>query len=729
MQRCRLFVLCVCLPFLDACGGGSGGGSGTPATVTDTFGLEQRESLTAPQFLVQQDLAGIVVNNAFPGLSFSEPARLLFLTALPDTNRLIAVQQHGLVSSFVNDPAAAVTEPFLDIASRVLTDGEQGLLGLAFAPDYVTSGQLYVYYSADGPPRSVIARYTRDASNPLRADPGSEQILLEVEQPYSNHNAGMLAFGPDGMLYIGLGDGGSGGDPGNHGQNTGTLLGSILRIDVSNGAYTIPADNPFANDSNARGEIWAYGLRNPYRFSFDRLNGDLWVGDVGQDAFEEIDLIQRGGNYGWRVLEGNALFDDSANILPQSAFTPPVLVYDHSEGNSVTGGYVYRGNATSGLQGRYIYGDFGSGTIWALDFDGQSVVSNQAIGNVDNLSSFGEGAEGELLALSYSGSIFRFEQALDGSSVAAPALLSATGLFADVGNLNPVNGLIEYRVQAAYWTDNSIRQRWVGIPNGQQIQFSESAPWVFPIGTVLVQQVDIELTTDDPASATRLETRVLVNSDRGWRAFSYRWNEAQTDADLLTTSADETLLISTSSGPAELAYHYPSEAECLRCHNSNAMTVLGLNTRQLNGDFDYPARTDNQLRSFNHIALFDQTIGSANTLQRMPDPFDTDAPLEARAKAYLDVNCASCHQPGGPTPSGIDLRFNSAVADMNVLDQLPLDEASDSPLRIIAAGAATNSELWLRMQGQSGNRMPPLSSQLIDADGVALVGEWIDALE
>ncbi len=725
MQLCKLFVLCVCLLFLDACGGGS---SSSPAAVSDTFGLDQRESLTPPQFPVQQDLSGVVIDNAFPNLLFSEPAQLVFLTALPDTDRLVAVQQRGLIGSFVNNSSADVTEPFLDISSRVQSGGEEGLLGLAFAPDYATSGHLYVYYSAADPRRSVIARYTRDATNPLRADPASEQILLELEQPFANHNAGMLAFGPDGMLYIGLGDGGSGGDPLNHGQNTQTLLGSLLRIDVSNGAYTIPTDNPFANDASARSEIWAYGLRNPYRFSFDRVTGELWLGDVGQDAFEEIDLIQRGGNYGWRVLEGNSAFDDSANGLPQSAFTPPVLVYDHSEGNSVTGGYVYRGNSASGLQGRYIYGDFGSGAVWALDYDEGSVASNQTIGNVSSLASFGEDAGGELFALSYSGSIFKFEQAADGSPATAPALLSDTGLFADLSNMNPVSGLIDYRVQAAYWSDNTLRRRWIGIPDAQQIRFSENEPWTLPLGSVVVQQVDIELTTGDPMSEWRLETRVLVHTDSGWRAFSYRWNAGQTDANLLTTDADETLQISTGDGQAELVYHYPSEAECLRCHNGNAMTVLGISTRQLNGDFEYPTRSNNQLRSFNHIALFDQTIAEANALPRMPDPFDTVEPLEARAKAYLDVNCASCHQPGGPTPSQIDLRFQTAVAEMNVLDQPALDEAPDSVVRLLAAGDSANSELWLRMQGQSGNRMPPLDSQLIDNDGLALIGEWIDGL-
>ncbi|MGI9283954.1 MAG: PQQ-dependent sugar dehydrogenase [Pseudomonadales bacterium] len=732
MQLAKFFIQLAFLLSLAACGGGgSGGNSNAPTMPEATFGLEQRESLSPPQFSVRQDLSGVAISNAFPNLAFTDPVMLVFATALPGTDRLVAVQQRGLISSFVNNPSVASAELFLDISDRVQSGGEEGLLGLAFAPDYESSGQLYVYYSTSGPRRSVIARYTRDASNPLRADPGSEQVLLEVEQPFSNHNAGMLAFGPDGMLYIALGDGGSGGDPLNHGQNTETLLGSLLRIDVSSGAYTIPADNPFINDSNARSEIWAYGLRNPYRFSFDRLTGDLWAGDVGQNDFEEIDIIQRGGNYGWRVLEGDSPFDDSANTLPQSAFTSPVLVYGRSEGNSVTGGYVYRGNSTTDLQGRYVYGDFGRGTVWALDYDGQRVISNQTIGNVNSLSSFAEDASGEIFALSYSGSIFKFEQAMDGSPAVAPALLSATGLFADLGNLNPVDGLIEYDVQASYWSDNALRRRWIGVPDGQQIQFSENASWEFPLGTVIVQQIDIELTSDDPSSARRLETRVLVNTDRGWRGFTYRWNAEQTDANRLDTSSDETLVITdsgASSGQRNQQYHYPSESECIRCHNTNATSVLGLNTRQLNGDFDYAARTDNQLRSFDHITLFDQTIADADSLPSMPDPFDAAAPLEARAKAYLDTNCAHCHQPGGPTPSQMDLRFTTAVADMNVLDQTALNEAADSTVRLITAGDTANSELWLRMQGQSGGRMPPLGSNLVDTDGVVLIAEWIDGL-
>lgn len=350
----------------------------------------------------------IEVERVFPDLSFEEMTNLV---QPDDTSDLMFVtEQGGVIYSFSSsNPQQA--NVFLDITDRVNRGGnEEGLLGLVFDPDYQGNSYFYVYYSAADPTRSVLSRFSLDQENTDVADPESEVIIMEVEQPYSNHNGGQLAFGPDGYLYLGLGDGGSAGDPLGNGQNPGTLLGSILRIDVSGlsgpGDYEIPVDNPFVGVGGTREEIWAFGLRNPWRFSFDSNTGLLWAGDVGQSSWEEIDIIVKGANYGWNTMEGSHCYSPATGCN-QSGLTLPVVEYDHSQGCSVTGGYVYRGNLIASLQGYYVYGDYCSGNIWALKYDGSVVTENILL--VDSglsITSFGEDLAGNLYILDRQGGIY-----------------------------------------------------------------------------------------------------------------------------------------------------------------------------------------------------------------------------------------------------------------------------------------------------------------------------------
>lgn len=343
----------------------------------------------------------ITFRRAFPRLSFTNP---LILTAAPGSNaRLYVATQGGQIFSFENTADPLQAPAFLDISTRVTQrGGEEGLLGMAFHPNFQQTRQFYVYYTpSDNPRRSRISRFL--APTATAADAGSEQILLEFPQPFANHNGGVLAFGPDGMLYAGSGDGGDANDPQNNAQTLGNLLGKILRLTPDGG---IPAGNPFVANANARGEIWAFGLRNPWRISFDRASGELWAGDVGQGEREEIDLIVKGANYGWRVYEGTRS-NVNPNSLPPSSFTSPLFEYDHSGSNcSITGGYVYRGVSLPGQAGRYFYADFCSGRVWALRRSGGS-VSNVEVANVAFPSSFGEDAQGELYITSFDGGIYR----------------------------------------------------------------------------------------------------------------------------------------------------------------------------------------------------------------------------------------------------------------------------------------------------------------------------------
>ncbi len=361
---------------------------------------------------------GTVEPTAFvPGnihLTFSRIARNLsqpvFITHSGDSNgRLFIVEQTGRIR--VLRKGVMQSTPFLDLRSKVSTGGERGLLGLAFHPDYKTNGKFYVDYT-DKSGATVIAEYHRSATNASIANP-TAKLVIRIPQPYANHNGGMLAFGPDRYLYVGMGDGGSGGDPGNRAQNKNLLLGKILRINIdTKKAYTIPPTNPYVGRAG-HDLVWAYGLRNPWRFSFDRKNGNLWIGDVGQVKYEEIDRSRapdagKGLNYGWRVVEGNHCYNPATGCNTTGK-TKPLAVYGHSVGCAVTGGYVYRGTTAPDLVGAYIFGDYCSGRIWAVDAGGANAQTPVLLNDTPfQISSFGEDQTGNVYVVDYAaGAVWR----------------------------------------------------------------------------------------------------------------------------------------------------------------------------------------------------------------------------------------------------------------------------------------------------------------------------------
>lgn len=352
------------------------------------------------------------LDQVFTQLSFNQP--LAMLQAPGDDSRWFVVEKPGTVRVFDNDPAVASSDVWINFGIDVSAVGEGGLLGMAFHPDFANNGEVFMSYTAPGPFRSVVSRFTVDAGTGL-PDPASEEFIISIPQPETNHNGGNIAFGADGMLYVALGDGGGGGDPFENGQDTTTLLGSILRLDVDGGTpYAIPADNPFAGNTECASgsgtadcpEIFAWGLRNPWRFSFDSQSGELWIGDVGQGAWEEIDRSTGGENFGWDEREGAHCFEPATGCDLNNV--DPITEYDHSVGQSVTGGYVYRGTAFPALVGQYVFGDFVSGRIWRVPADAAQGAAPEELANTSlSISSFGEGVDGELYVVDFSGLLYR----------------------------------------------------------------------------------------------------------------------------------------------------------------------------------------------------------------------------------------------------------------------------------------------------------------------------------
>jgi glucose/arabinose dehydrogenase len=389
--------------------------------------------------------SGVSLREAFPNLGFTRPVDLQ--NAGDGTGRLFVVEQEGLIRVFPNDQSVSEAGVFLDIRDRVDDSGnEEGLLGLVFHPDYEENGYFYVDYTTSGtePTRTRISRFSVSETDSSAADPGSELVILEFGQPFSNHNAGQLAFGPeDGYLYITAGDGGSAGDPQGNGQNRATLLGSILRIDVDSTSqgrnYTIPPDNPFVgNEEGYREEIFAYGLRNPWRISFDPESGWLWAGDVGQNAWEEIDVIEKGRNYGWNVMEGFHCYSPPEDC-DTAGLALPVWEYGHNVGSAITGGHVYHGSAVPELAGLYVYADFGSGRIWTLRWNGSGEPENtEIIDSPLNIPTFGVDESGELYLAAFDGKIYGFEQGTTDTGDDSPAVAPA-GFGLDQNFPNPFN--------------------------------------------------------------------------------------------------------------------------------------------------------------------------------------------------------------------------------------------------------------------------------------------------
>jgi uncharacterized repeat protein (TIGR03806 family) len=594
----------------------------------------------------------------------------------------------------------------LSLRDRVTAANEGGLLGLALHPDFAENGELYLYYTRVGPSAaipmvSVVSRFT-STDGGQSFDPASEEVLLSVDQPTGIHKAGDIHFGPDGYLYIGLGDGGDRFTA----QDPASLLGSFLRIDVDGAApYAIPPDNPFTSAGPGAPEVWAWGFRNPFRWSFDPATGELWAGDVGQAAWEEIDLVLPGRNYGWSIREGAHCYLEPCN---SAGFTDPALEYSHESGCAVLGGRIYRGDALPGLDGALLFSDACSARIWAAlpgPAGGRDVVD--LLTSPTTVYGFAQAADGEVSVLRQEG-VYRIVPATGPMPPPFPATLSETGCVDPSDPTRPASGLIPYDVNEPLWSDGAEKRRWLAVPDGSRIHVNAGGDFVLPVGSVLVKNFSL--------GEQLVETRLFVrHEDGGWAGYSYAWDDAQIEATLLPSSTQRMV-------QGQL-WTYPSREQCMSCHTYAAGYTLGLETVQLNRWFTYSAtgRTANQLETFAAIGLLDAPLPApAREL-----PFLSRDSLDASARGYLHANCSGCHRPQGSvwTPN---LLSTATLTEMRICNIAPsFGYLGISGARALVPGDPSRSLLSIRPHLVGPGQMPPLARSLVDAYGTEVIDDWI----
>ena len=670
----------------------------------------------------------------------------VYIEPEPGTDQLLVIELGGKIRRFKDDPEAGNAEFLIDTGRETY--------GLTFHPNYEENGYLYVV--SNGPiggkvteTRNYVSRFTVDRQPPYGCDPNSELILLEWLS--NNHNGGDLAFGPDGYLYIPAGDGAMDSDtnltglPGSYdrdpkGQDLSNLPGTIMRIDVdrpeTERPYSIPNDNPFIHIEGARPEIWVYGIRNPWRITFDRETGHLWAGNVGQDRWEMIHLVRRGDNYGWSLYEGSHPFFLNRKQGP-TPIVKPTVEHPHSEARSITGGIVYYGSKFPELRGAYVYGDYATGKMWALRHDGEKVIWHREIADTTlQIVSFGVDHNDEILLVDLARGLYQLEREPE-SAEEFPTRLSETGMFISVKEHQTDPGLIPYSVNAPLWMDGAHVERFIALPGDSQIEIAsnDGVGWSFPDGTALIQTFALDLEAGDPTSRHRIETRLLTRQQGEWVGYSYIWNDEQTDATLVDPAGTErAFTIKDSSlpdGRREQSWHYPSREECMGCHSRAANYVLGLTTLQMNKIHNYGAISDNQLRTLNHIGIFKKPLSKPlEEYPKLANPYNPGEPLEARARSYLHAACANCHVHTGGGNARIVLDFTTDLDKTYSVGFRPQhDTYGISDAMLIAPGDPERSILYQRVARGGEGQMPPLATSQQDLQAVQLLYDWISQMK
>ncbi|HUR45069.1 MAG TPA: PQQ-dependent sugar dehydrogenase [Candidatus Saccharimonadales bacterium] len=705
-----------------------------------------------------------IAANAFPGLGFGAP---VCITSPPgETNRLFVLDKAGRILVITNLASPNLTT-FMNLS--VVNSGESGLLGLAFHPGYASNGFFYVFYSVtatttQGTNRlhQRVSRFQTTPGNPNQALASTEQVLFTQADPASNHNGGDLHFGPDGYLYISVGDGGVQYDgSGNSQRIDRDFFSAIMRLDVdkrpgnllpnphpaNSTNYFIPADNPFigrtifngiaVDPNNVRTEFYAVGFRNPYRFSFDPATGFLYCGDVGQDAWEEVDIIKKGGNYGWAYFEGTHTGFKSG--IPAEPLIPPIQEYAHgsgpAQGNAVIGGVVYRGNRFSRLFGAYVFGDNTSGNVWQLRYDGTNTVPFQRIAGLPGLSAFGTDPSNSdvLMANVSDGNIYRLTYSSTGTGAPLPPTLFHTGAFTNLDDLTtqtspltPNTGVAPYEINVPFWSDNALKSRWFFMPTNAKMGFNASGNWTLPTGMAWVKHFDLQLTNGVPESSRRLETRILVKSTNGVYGVSYRWGNSVNNATLLPEEGmDEAFTIYDGGITRTQIWHYPSRTECNICHTPTGGYALGFNPPQLNRDILVGAAHTNQIEMLSKAGYFNSPVTNLNALRSLAAASDNSVSLEYRVRSYLAANCAQCHQPGGAGLGFWNANITNFTAQAGLIDGVLNNDYGDTNNRVIVPGSPSNSMMLRRISTRGPGQMPPLASSVLDINAINLLSAWI----
>ena len=730
--------------------------------------------------LVRQNLSGLNLSassssryelgDAWPGITFDQPVAIVTVPGRSD--RVFVVEKTGRVQLVLGlDSGNPTKSEFIDISNRLNSaGGEQGLLAMAVHPDFANNGRFFLWFTTNSSSAAGQGRHDRLAEFSVRAgntdagDPTSERTLISQYDEAGNHNGGELAFGPDGYLYLSTGDEGGANDQYHNSQRIDRdFFSAILRLDVDQGVnsmlpnvhpavhpgtYRVPADNPWIGATSflgrpisaaaVRTEFWAVGLRNPWRFSFDPQTGDLWCADVGQNRQEEVNVIVRGGHYGWDFREGDAA-GPGGNAPSGQTFVDPVWVYPRTEGISVTGGLVYRGSHYPGLAGKYLFADYLSGRLWSLAPNGTGTVEDSAVELLltdGGIVSFGlDPNSTEILVADITdGRIKRLVQSEVPDTAAYPATLAETGALADVSSLTPAAGWVAYEPIHSFWSDHATKRRWFGLQAGSEpLTFSEHGPWGIGAGAVWMKHFDLETRRGDPSSARRIETRFLVRTPTGGYGITYQWNEAGTAATLVPDEGAEASFAVEEDGEVLLQrWHYPSRAECITCHNEPAGFALSFNTRQLNQSHAFGASTENQITALAAAGyLTPTTPPSPESLPRLTREDDPGVSIGQRVRTYMDVNCAMCHQPGGTAPFTWDARARTPFS-IGDLSNSGSNTATDTTpaAELVDPKSAELSWLLDHMRGSNGaQRMPPLATLERDVAAEELLRAWIAEID
>lgn len=665
----------------------------------------------------------------------------MFLAAEPQTKRLFALLHHGQgkptqLVSFEDDPKVEKREVLLELPGR-------NVYSFCFDPNYTENGFIYLFNNLnmeafDGKKANRISRVTL-LNGSQTIDLNSEHTIIEWRS--GGHDGGGIDFGLDGMLYISTGDGTSDSDNWLSGQTLDDLLGGVLRIDIRQTStekpYKIPTNNPFIDIPNARGELYAYGLRNPWRLTVDKLTGHVWVGNNGQDLWESVHMVKAGDNYGWSVYEGSHPFYQN-RIMGPHPLTKPTSEHPHSEARSITGGIVYYGRKWSSLRGYYIYGDYGTGKIWGIKHDGNKRLALRELADTTlAITGFATTHSGELLIADHSGGFYKLEtQPRIRRGAPFPRRLSETGLFADTKNHKMKSGIIEYSVIASGWNDTATAKRWMAVPEKKTIGFNQNGAWSFPNKTALIQTLTVQRESAlGQATPFRIETRVLLRQQNEWTGYSYRWNEKQTDAELVSKEGDKvTLRITDTKASGGFRRHdwiFPSRADCMTCHSRARGFLLGLTGQNTDRMHNFSGKEDNQLLTFSHIGLFNKPYTRPkNSDQKLVNPYNQNEKISKRVRSYLHINCSSCHVHAGGGNSKIKLGIETPNDQMSLIGARPQHNTFGiSNAMLVSPGLPDQSVLIRRLSQRGRGQMPPLVSGAVDEIAVSLFRKWISQMK